>query len=101
MTKKYTSSDISRIIERVKSGDNDAEKQGNFTSDTAVTPFVGRKKDIVGITPGFKLKHRPTGLVYTVKTVNLAEKDLVLTLTSGDGRDLDVASKEFKNYERL
>ena len=101
MAKKYTSIDISRIIEKVKSRDDDAEKQGNFTSDMAVTPFVGRKKDIVGITSGFKLKHRPTGLVYTVKTVNLAEKDLVLTLTSGDGKDLDISSKEFKNYERL
>ena len=101
MTKKYTSSDISRIIEKMRSGDDDAEKQGNFTTDMSVEPFVGRKKDVVGITPGFKLKHRPTGLVYTVKTVNLAEKDLILTLTSGDGKDLDIASKEFKNYERL
>jgi len=103
MATRYTAHDIQRLVKEAQSrdDDDDAEKQGNFTSDTDVTPFVGRKKNILGITPGFKLKHRNTGLIYTVRQIDLSEKDVIMSIESGDGASLNVTSKDFKNYERL
>lgn len=103
MATRYTELDIIRLIREAQKGaePDDGEKQGNFTTNTSVTPFVGRKKNVLGITPGFKLKHKTTGLTYTVKQINLDERDVIMTVESGDGKSLSVTSKDFKNYERL
>lgn len=101
MATKYTAKDIIRIIKEAKAdADDDGEKQGNFTSDTAIDPFVGRKKNIIGIVPGFKIKHRETGLNYTVKDISEAGNDIVVTANSGTGEDVYITSKNFKSYER-
>lgn len=103
MATKYTAKDIIRIIKEAKaSADNDdGEKQGNFTSDTTVDPFVGKKRNIIGIVPGFKLKHRETGLAYTVKEISESGNDVVVTAESGSGQVIYITSKNFKLYERM
>jgi len=103
MATKYTERDILRLLREAQSRDDgdDGEKQGNFTSDTNVSPLVGRKKNILGITPGFKLKHKTTGLTYTVSEVSLDEKDVIMSIESGNGKSLSITSQDFKNYERL
>lgn len=101
MASRYTAKDIIRIIKEAKSDANDdGEKQGNFTSDTVIEPFVGRKKNIIGIVPGFKIKHRETGLSYTVKDISEAGNDIVVTADSGTGEEIYITSKNFKFYER-
>ena len=62
---------------------------------------MGRKKNIVGIVPGFKLKHRETGLSYTVKDISEAGRDIVVTAESGNGKVIYITSKNFKLYERM
>ena len=102
MATRYTANDILRLIrEAKKRSDDDGEKKGNFTSNSEVSPFVGRKKNVLGITPGFKLKHKATGLIYTVRQVDLSEKDVIMSIESGDGESLNVTSRDFRNYERL
>ena len=51
--------------------------------------------------PGFKLKHRETGLSYTVKDISEAGRDIVVTAESGNGKVIYITSKNFKLYERM
>ena len=105
MAVKYTESDIRRLVENAKlnmsQDDDSGDKNGNFTTDTTVTPFVGKKGDKLSMAPGFKLKHRDTGLTYTVDEVSVAGQDVMLRASSGDGKIIEIPSNEFKKYSRL
>ena len=106
MAETYTDKDILRLVEKAKKHadkkkDEPDTQDGNFSSDTTITPFVGKKNKKPVITRGFKLKHRKTGLSYTVTGVDFVNGDVVLFAQSGDGKTIDISSKEFKFYERL
>ncbi len=101
MPDTYTEQDIRHLVEKSKRKKKEPEKQGNFTSDADIAPFVGKKNDKVVITAGFKLKHKKTGLVYTVQSVDFNNKDVMMNAVSGDGLNITIPSKEFKQYERL
>jgi hypothetical protein len=97
MATKYTSRDIEVMLEKAK-----AEKQkSNFSDDTTITPFVGKRNKKTILTAGFKIKHRKTGLVYTVENVDQLGDDVVISAVSGDGLGIEIPSREFKLYERL
>lgn len=102
MSSVYTEKDILKIADAAKKRKKSSQKskEGNFTSDTELVPFVGSQRDKVAITPGFKIKHRKSGLAYTVQSVDMIGNDIVLTAASGDGKELLIPSKEFKSYER-
>ena len=99
MAKKYTSQDIKVLVEEAKKTKD--RKEGNFSTATDITPFVGKNTDKPIITPGLKLKHRKSGLTYTVQNVDFIDNDVVMTAQSGDGNEVSIPSKEFKFYERL
>jgi len=101
MPDTYTAKDITRLVEKAQRKSKDADKEGNFTSETNIAPFVGSKKDKVVITAGFKLRHKKTGLTYTVQSVDFNNKDVMMNAVSGDGLNITIPSKEFKQYERL
>jgi hypothetical protein len=102
MSSAYTEKDILKIADAAKKRKKSSQKskEGNFTSATELVPFVGSQRDKVAITPGFKIKHRKSGLAYTVQSVDMIGNDIVLTAASGDGEELLIPSKEFKSYER-
>lgn len=102
MATRFTAQDIINLIRESQSDEPDDGEvtHGNFTTDTRVTPFVGKKKNILGISKGFKLRERETKLDYTVVEIELAGKDVIMTLESGTGAQLKITSKDFKNYER-
>jgi len=97
---EYAAEDILRLVEKAKG--EPKSKEGNFTSDMEVTPFVGKAKDPV-ITAGFKLMHKQTRLVYTVTSVSFDEVngDVILTASSGNGKVIVIPSHDFKLYQRL
>jgi len=97
MPKNLTSQDIEALINEAKKRKQD----GNFTSKTGITPFVGKSRDKIVLAPGFKLKHRTTGLTYTVEDVDFRNGDVVMNAVSGDNLPLEIPSAEFKFYERL
>lgn len=97
MPKNLTSQDIEALVEKAKKRKND----GNFTSKTGITPFVGKSRDKIVLAPGFKLKHRKTGLTYTVMDVDFRDGDVIMNAVSGDNLPLSIPSSEFKLYERL
>jgi len=105
MAKKYTSQDIKALVEeakkKAKKKDDKGDKQGNFSTTSDITPFVGKNTDKPVITPGLKLKHRQSGLTYTVQNVDFVDNDVVMTAQSGDGNEVVIPSKKFKFYERL
>ena len=97
----YTDKDIRRLIEAAKQKNDEPERHDNFSDDTTVTPYVGKKSKKPVITIGFKLKHRKTGLTYTVTGVDFVNGGVTLFASSGDGKVIDIPTKEFKFYERL
>ena len=97
----YTAKDIQSLVEKAKKNKDDKKKQGNFTSDTEIAPFIGKKRDKVVITPGFKLRHKKTGLAYTVQSVDFSNGDVTMNAVNGEGLEITISSKEFKQYERL
>ena len=104
MAVEYSAKDILDLVEkaRASSSPKSKSKEGNFTSDTEITPFVGKSKDPV-ISAGFKLKHGKTGLTYTVNSVSFDDRtgDVSLLAVSGDGQKIVIPSSEFKLYQRL
>lgn len=58
----------------------------------------GKDKRLV-LSPGLKIKHKNTNLVYTIDKVDINGSKISLTC-SIDGKVLVIPSKEFKNYER-
>jgi len=96
----YTSKDIKALVEKA-SKPKKASKEGNFIKAADITPFVGKNKDKVVITAGFKLTHKKTRLTYTVQSVTFDNGDVVMHALSGDGLEIAIPSKEFKQYERL
>lgn len=97
MSTKYTSKDIEAMLEKAK-----ADKEtGNFSDDTTITPFVGKRNKKTILTTGFKIRHRKTGLAYTVEKVEQLGNDVVISAVSGDGLGIEIPSKEFKLYERM
>jgi len=104
MIEKYTSRDIDALVEEAKKKVKNSKKKtqkGNFTSDSAITPFVGRGNDKVVITAGFKIKHKASGLSYTVQDVDFQNGDVIMHAVSGDGLALSIPTSEFQQYERL
>jgi len=96
----YTAKDIKALVEKA-SKPKKSSKEGNFIKDADITPFVGKNKDKVVITAGFKLAHKKTRLAYTVQSVSFDNGDVVMHALSGDGLEIAIPSKEFKQYERL
>ena len=101
MPATYTDKDILRLVEKAKRDKAQEPQDGNFIDDTTVTPYVGKKSKKPVITIGFKLKHRKTGLTYTVSGVDFVNGGVTLFASSGDGKVIDIPTKEFKFYERL
>ena len=96
----YTSKDIKKLVEEA-SKPKKPRKEGNFIKASDITPFVGKKKDKVVIAAGFKITHKKTRLAYTVQSVSFDNGDVVMNAVSGDGLEIVIPSKEFKQYERL
>ena len=87
--KTLTAQDISSLISKIR------QKNEN------INVFVGSGDDKkVLIKKGFKLKHIPSGLVYTVIKVIPSERDGLKILCHRPGKKLLITPKEFKNYER-
>jgi hypothetical protein len=99
MPKKITSQDIEDLINEAKRK-KDREK-GNFTSKSDITPFVGKLKDKIVLAAGLKLKHKKTGLTYTVTDVDFQNGDIIMNAVSGNNLLLAIPSAQFKSYERL
>lgn len=93
----YTAEDILKLVEEA----DKSKKVGNFIKAGDITPYVGKKKDKLVITAGFKITHKKTRLAYTVQSVSFENGDVVMHATSGDGLEIVIPSKEFKHYERL
>jgi hypothetical protein len=58
----------------------------------------GNNKRLI-LSPGLKIKHKDTFIVYTIQDINMDGDDISIQCTS-DGKDMVIPSKEFKNYER-
>ena len=57
----------------------------------------GRK---IIVKKGLKIRHKPTGLVYTVLSVGKDREDGLHIMCSRPGKRLKILSSDFKNYER-
>jgi hypothetical protein len=91
--KVFSRSDILEIIA-------EADKS-SVQNSRELSPTVGsgdKKKVIIG--SGLKIKHKPTGLVYTVLNILNDIKGISVHCVSGSGRHLVVTPKHFKFYER-
>jgi len=100
----YTDLHIATLIKAKRLAENASQeerKEGNFTTASEISPFIGKQKDKPVITAGFKIKHKESGLVYTVQSVAFDNSDIVIQAISGDGHEIKINSKEFKSYERL
>lgn len=102
MPTKLTSQDIEDLVAEAKKNKSKKNKSdGNFTSKTSITPFVGKSRDKIVLSPGFKLKHKKTGLTYTVTDVDFRGGDIIMNAVSGNNLPIEISSAEFKAYERL
>ena len=96
----YTAADILKLVEEADKSKK-PKKDGNYIKAGDITPYVGKQKDKLIITAGFKITHKKTRLAYTVQSVSFENGDVVMHATSGDGLEIVIPSKEFKQYERL
>jgi hypothetical protein len=78
----------------------DIEKMLNqkIQENLKVTAGKGKKQKIL-IQNGFKIMHLESGLIYTVNKVTIDGKKPVIHAVSGDGNDIVITSKDFKNYK--
>jgi len=82
--------DISQLIEKI------------ISQNESLDPTVGDGSSEVGvIKKGLKIRHIPSGLVYTV-TDDVDEKsDPIVIYCHRPGKDLVIQAKDFNDYERL
>ena len=59
---------------------------------------IGKSKKVV-INRGFKVRHSKSGLQYTVTSVG--ENGEFIKTVAGDGEELTIMPKDYKNFERL
>ena len=89
--KVLSSKDITRFVNNL------------YRRNENIDVFAGDKdeKRVILVKKGLKIRHTPSGLVYTVLKVILPddENDLKI-LCHRPGKKLLIARKEFKSYER-
>ena len=82
--------DISALVKRA------------ISQNESIDPVVGSGSSAkVVVKKGLKIKHSPTGLVYTVTDVVFPDNGDPVILCNRPGKDLAIQSRDFNEYERL
>ena len=84
------SKDISNLVNKIQ------------TNNENLDIFAGSEKDkLVILKKGFKIRHIPSGLIYTViKVIDSKDDKGLKILCQRPGKKLLIPDNEFKNYER-
>jgi len=63
--------------------------------------FVGKGDDKrLIVRPGLKIKHKETGIDYTVVYVDVSDRSNPKVICNRPGMTIEIQKKEFKDYER-
>jgi hypothetical protein len=86
-----------------KTPNRSKDKDGEETIPTADFKVVAKGPDgpRVVVAPGLKIVHKQSGLLYTVKDVEIKDGSPVVFAEAGDGAEIVIRADKFKNYERI
>lgn len=79
------------------------DKDGEESIPTADFKVVARGPDgpKIVVAPGLKIAHKQSGLMYTVKDVEIRNGKPIVFAEAGDGAEIVIRAEKFKEYERI
>ncbi len=73
-----------------------------ITQNESINPVIGTGENRkVVVKQGLKIRHIPSGLVYTITDVMMPDEGDPVIICHRPGKDLAIHSKDFNEYERL
>lgn len=91
----YTEDKISEIVSHIK--------RENISMSEKLDLFVGPSTDKdrrLVIKPGLKIKHKKSGVVYTVQAIDLSDLSNPTLICNRPGFVMEITKQHFKDYER-
>jgi hypothetical protein len=79
------------------------DKDGEVSMPTSDFKVIGKGPDgpKIIVSPGLKIAHKASGLMYTVKDVEIRNGSPIVFAEAGDGAEILIRPNNFKNYERI
>jgi len=89
----YTEDHIMQIVNRIKS-ESSSVLEG-------IDLFVGPAKDRrLIVKPGLKIRHKKSGVTYTVQAIDLSDPPNPVLICNRPGFVIEITKQHFKDYER-
>lgn len=90
-------------VTKKKMPNRSKDKDGEESIPTGDFKVVANSPDgpKVVVAPGLKIAHKQSGLMYTVKDVEIKNGLPVVFAEAGDGAEIVIRSDKFKQYERI
>jgi hypothetical protein len=90
-------------VVKKKDSNRAKDKDGDESIPTGDFKVIAQSPDgpKIVVSPGLKIVHKQSGLLYTVKDVEVKNGSPVVFAEAGDGAEIVIRANNFKNYERI